>query len=91
MKHDKSISRELSEGAEAFQAEWENGLATGDVSLVIAKFGMFPEILGGMDLNDDDAMEKAAYEISRAMSERADTDSRIMKSWAMADGFLGCY
>ena len=88
MKHDKSISRELSEGAEAFQAEWENGLATGDVSLVIAKFGMFPEILGGMDLNDDDAMEKAAYEISRAMSERADTDSRIMKSWAMADGFL---
>ena len=88
MKHDKSISRELSEGTEAFQAEWKNGLATGDVSLVIAKFGMFPEILGGMDLNDDDAMEKAAYEISKAMSERADTDSRIMKSWAMADGFL---
>ena len=88
MKHDKSISRELSEGVEAFKAEWKNGLATGEVSLVVAKFGMFPEILGGMDLNDDDAMEKAAYKISKAMSERADTDSRIMKSWAMADGFM---
>jgi hypothetical protein len=87
MKHDKSISRELSEGMEAFKAEWKNGLATGDVSLVVAKFGLFPEILGGMDLNDDDAMEQAAIKISDAMSARADTDSRIMKSWAMADGF----
>jgi len=87
MKHDKSAQLEYSDNWNGFTAEIQNGLARGKAGDVILMASMFPELLGGYDLDDPESTKKAAEQIVGFLENRASTKSRVLTRWGNANGF----
>ena len=87
MKHDKSAQMEYSDNWSGFTAEIQNGLARGKAGDVILMASMFPELLGGYDLDDPESTKKAAESIVGFLENRASTKSRVLTRWGNANGF----
>lgn len=87
MKHDKSAQMEYSDNWSGFTAEIQNGLARGRAGDVILMASMFPELMGGYDLDDPEATKKAAESIVGFLEDRASTKSRVLTRWGNANGF----
>ena len=87
MKHDKSAQLEYSDNWNGFTAEVQNGLARGRAGDVILMASMFPELMGGYDLDDPEATKKAAEAIVGFLEDRSSTKSRVLTRWGNANGF----
>ena len=87
MKHDKMAQMEYSENWNGFLDEWNNGLSRGKAGDVILMASMFPELLGGYDLDDPESTKKAAKKIVEYLQDRSNTKSRVLSRWQKANGF----
>jgi hypothetical protein len=87
MKHDKMSQMEYSENWSGFLDEWNNGLNRGKAGDIILMASMFPELLGGYDLDDPESTKKAAKKIVDYLQDRSNTKSRVLSRWQKANGF----
>jgi hypothetical protein len=87
MKHDKMAQLDYTENWEGFLDEWHNGLSRGKAGDVILMASMFPELLGGYDLDDPESTQKAAKKIVEYLQDRSNTKSRVLSRWQKANGF----
>ena len=87
MKHDKMSQMEYSENWNGFLDEWNNGLNRGKAGDIILMASMFPELLGGYDLDDPESTKKAAKKIVDYLQDRSNTKSRVLSRWQKANGF----
>ena len=87
MKHDKSAQMEYSDNWDGFTAEIQNGLARGRAGDIVLMASMFPELMGGYDLDDPESTMKAAEQIVGFLENRASTKSRVLTRWGNANGF----
>ncbi len=78
MKHDKMANGEYAENMDGFLSEWQNGLSRGKAGDVILMASMFPDILGGIDLDDPEATKIAAQRIVEHLQDRS---SKKIKSF----------
>jgi len=87
MKHDKMANGEYAENMDGFLSEWQNGLSRGKAGDVILMASMFPDILGGIDLDDPEATKIAAQRIVEHLQDRSSKKSRVLYRWQKANGF----
>ena len=87
MKHDKNAQMEYSDNWNGFTAEIQNGLSRGRAGDVILMASMFPELMGGYDLDDPNSTKKAAEAIVGFLEDRSSTKSRALTRWGNANGF----
>ena len=84
MKHNKNATKEFADNWESFTTEWSGGLARGKAGNVILAGALFPEILGGYDLDDPESTEKMAAKLVQYLSDEPEKVSRVMTRYSMA-------
>ena len=84
MKYDKYAQKEYAENWEGFQVALENGTSMGKAGDLILAATMYPEMMGGIDLDDPESTAKMAAGIVEYMSQSADKRSRVLNRWEKA-------
>lgn len=85
MKHNKQISMEFADNLEGLWMEVQNGYQRGKAGDIILLASMFPELLGGYDLDDPDSTQKAAEKIVEFLKNRSSKESRVMSRWNQSE------
>jgi hypothetical protein len=84
MKHNKAATKEFADNWESFTTEWSGGLSRGNAGNVILAGAMFPEILGGFDLNDPKSTQEMAKKLVNYLQDEPEKVSRVMSRYSMA-------
>ena len=84
MKHNKAAAKEYADNWESFTTEWSGGLARGKAGDVILAGAMFPEILGGYNLEDPNSTAEMAEKLVQYLSDEPEKVSRVMTRYSMA-------
>lgn len=81
LKYDKFAEREYAENWEGFLTSIENGNNVGQAGDLILAATMYPQFMGGIDLNDPESTAKMAESIVTYMNAIPEKRSRVLNRW----------
>jgi len=84
MKHNKAINREFADNLDSVTEEWLSGWSRGKGGDMILAASLYPELLGGIDLDDPKATMKLAEALVKNFQEEPEKMSRVMLRYNQA-------